>query len=94
VTKNSHRAELVYWLNQVAGDAWVDEPWTNRLIPLSVQEKLSDAIVKYVTDPLAKEVCKHWGHVPTRDHCGLPKHDYCLGCGTPTPGQATHGSHY
>ena len=29
--------------------------------------------------------CDVFGHSPTRDHCGLPEHDFCLMCGKGMP---------
>ena len=88
------RARLVYYLNEVNRGWWLDEPWTNRLLSTSTQDKLADLLAKYFTEPAAKLICRIWGHVPTRDHCGLPAHDYCLGCNEPTPGQAQHRAHW
>ena len=33
-----------------------------------------------LSDPIQKAMCVLTGHVPERDHCGRPEHDFCCWC--------------
>lgn len=81
------RLRVAWWLHMVEGDAWVDEPLTNRLVSLARQERAADVVERRVTRPIRVAVCRRWGHTPVVD-CPYPEHDFCWVCGVSTPGQA------
>lgn len=42
-----------------------------------------------VDEPVvARQLCSIFGHVPERDHCGMPEHDCCAWCQKLMPFQA------
>jgi hypothetical protein len=53
---------------------------------LALPQDRQDA-VEEACKQLDKALCEIIGHEPTRDHCGIPEHDFCLWCNTPLPGQ-------
>lgn len=40
----------------------------------------------WLRDLLNAAVCRLFGHIPTRDQCGDPTHDYCMWCAKAMPG--------
>jgi hypothetical protein len=68
--------------NMLRDGDWEDE------LPLDVVDKLEETLIK----PLLALLCDHAGHLPVRDHCGKPEHDYCARCHAPTPNLASRPS--
>jgi hypothetical protein len=63
-------------------------------IPLGLRQKIGEYLEWETESPeyaatqmFALTLCRLLGHLPVLDHCGLPEHDYCAGCGERTPGQ-------
>lgn len=61
------------------GDWICDKPWSK------------DWMYLEDWDWLQKFLCLFWGHYVIADHCGMPEHDYCRGCGQLMPGKAKRG---
>jgi hypothetical protein len=60
--------------------------WWNRLegkVPELWLERVATA-----TEWLQKPICAVMGHIPERDQCNLPEHDYCICCQRLMPGAA------
>jgi hypothetical protein len=82
-TKQDIRSRFITWHDR----KWDNEPnwWTF----------LSD---RWNTSrPVLRVLCLFKGHVPERDMCNMPEHDFCLWCMKSTPYQArricTHPEH-
>lgn len=65
-------------------ERWYDKKW----ISMETWDKLDIFWEDKIRDPLFKLLCPVWGHAPEMDHCGLPEHDFCSGCGKATSGEA------
>ena len=50
--------------------------------------ELVQPLVNWLTEPVSRALCAKYGHLPERDHCGLPEHDFCLWCNKRMPGAA------
>lgn len=64
-------------------------------LPTTFSLALRQAIAKELdhmqykaAEGLAEQLCPLVGHLPVGDQCGLPAHDYCVGCGKRVPHQA------
>ena len=47
-----------------------------------------DAVDGELIVPILSLCCQAVGHVPMRDQCGRPEHDYCARCRAIVPGAA------
>ncbi|HEX2550449.1 MAG TPA: hypothetical protein VHK64_02555 [Nocardioidaceae bacterium] len=73
---------------------WTDWRWFDRLydkhpkIGTWLCDHVADTIELHAADRVAALVCRRYGHLPEPDQCGMPQHDYCIGCNELTPGMA------
>jgi hypothetical protein len=65
--------------------------WFSRKFGSKWEDRMYRWQEEYIQYGLSKMICKIWGHQPVPDHCGMPKHDHCMGCGIRMPGQAPRG---
>lgn len=83
------RDKVSWWL-QAGQYEWMDwnHDWLYKKLPTRVSDVIVAAQERFIEYPVAKVICKFSGHLPIVDHCGMPAHDYCMGCGERLPGQA------
>lgn len=72
------RTRVNYWLagSQYDLAVWLQD--RRRTARLGVW--LENAQRVLVEVPLRRGLCLLLGHLPDRDQCGLPEHDYCVWC--------------
>ena len=86
--KGRTRKETIYykiaygftmWTEKLVAKGWLSEKW---------EDRLDDLYEDRIRPVIAKILCRTWGHFVEMDHCGMSKHDYCVGCGKGVPGGA------
>lgn len=48
----------------------------------------ADRVIDPLIGPVSRLLCLAYGHMPERDQCGRPEHDFCLWCNKRMPGAA------
>lgn len=72
------RARVNFWLveGQYAVAGWLQERRRTRRLG----EYLETAQRMLVETPTRRTLCAFLGHLPERDQCMRPEHDYCVWC--------------
>lgn len=64
----------------------LEDQWDSFLLGHTKSKRWDWAYLESYFEWVHSLICRvndqHW---PERDQCGMPEHDYCLGCGRPMP---------